>query len=191
MTKSFRLSLTPNPLINIEIELRYWKSLVAPQWIDSGNCAWIIDWRKMLQNLDSDKKIKMVASDAFENLLKQVQSSNLNFRMEISPFSPVITLKKSLLKDKSGQILFPPISESVQLQQSQDDQNCLLQKMKHLENIIEAQKSDYINALIQCKTAARHEFENELEIVKNEHAAEIKVKDAKIQVLEAGTESRN
>ena len=145
----------------------------------------------MLQNLDSDKKIKMVASDAFENLLKQVQSSNLNFRMEISPFSPVITLKKSLLKDKSGQILFPPISESVQLQQSQDDQNCLLQKMKHLENIIEAQKSDYINALIQCKTAARHEFENELEIVKNEHAAEIKVKDAKIQVLEAGTESRN
>ena len=133
----------------------------------------------------------MVASDAFENLLKQVQSSNLNFRMEISPFSAVITLKKSLLKDKSGQILFPPISESVQLQQSQDDQNCLLQKMKHLENIIEAQKSDYINALIQCKTAARHEFENELEIVKNEHAAEIKVKDAKIQVLEAGTESRN
>ena len=115
----------------------------------------------MLQNLDSDKKIKMVASDAFENLLKQVQSSNLNFRMEISPFSAVITLKKSLLKDKSGQILFPPISESVQLQQSQDDQNCLLQKMKHLENIIEAQKSDYINALIQCKTAARHEFENE------------------------------
>ena len=63
--------------------------------------------------------------------------------------------------------------------------------MKHLENIIEAQKSDYINGLIQCKTAAIHEFENELEIVKNEHAAEIKVKDAKIQVLEAGTESRN
>ena len=117
----------------------------------------------MLQNLDSDKKIKMVASDAFENLLKQVQSSNLNFRMEISPFSAVITLKKSLVKDKAGQILFPPLSESVQLQQSKEEQNCLIQKIKHLENIIEAQKSYYENAFNEC----RYEFEIRLENLKN------------------------
>ena len=44
----------------------------------------------MLPNSDSDMKTKMVASNAFENLLKQVQSSNLNFLMDLSPFSAVI-----------------------------------------------------------------------------------------------------
>ena len=41
----------------------------------------------------------MDASARFENILAKVQTSNLNFKLEISPFSAVICLKKSFAKD--------------------------------------------------------------------------------------------
>ena len=47
----------------------------------------------------------MAASRIFDNILEQIQSSNLNFHLQVSPFSAVISLKKSLVKDKSGNLL--------------------------------------------------------------------------------------
>ena len=50
----------------------------------------------------------MTASETFENLLKQVQSSYLNFKIELSPFSAIIHLKKSYIKNQQGIPLLPP-----------------------------------------------------------------------------------
>ena len=50
----------------------------------------------------------MTASETFENLLKVVQSSFLNFKIELSPFSATINLKKSYVKNHHGTPLLPP-----------------------------------------------------------------------------------
>ena len=44
----------------------------------------------------------MLAMNAFDHIINEIQTSNLNFQMQISPFSAMISLKKSLIKAKSG-----------------------------------------------------------------------------------------
>ena len=43
-----------------------------------------------------------MATETFQNVLHIVQTSGLNFRMEISAYSATIHLKNFLLKDKNG-----------------------------------------------------------------------------------------
>ena len=62
----------------------------------------------MGQEIDSDNDATMLASNAFHGILSQIQSSNLNFHLQISPFAALISLKKTLVKDKSGTYLRPP-----------------------------------------------------------------------------------
>ena len=50
----------------------------------------------------------MVASRTFNNILPRIQSSNLNFQLQISPFSANIYLKKTLIRDQYGAPLPPP-----------------------------------------------------------------------------------
>ena len=50
----------------------------------------------------------MVAKRSFDSILEQVQASNLNFQLQVSPFSATISLKKTLIKDKFGNLLLPP-----------------------------------------------------------------------------------
>ena len=49
----------------------------------------------------------MAAAIAFNNIVNLVQSSNLNFRLELSPFAANISLKKTPVKNKSGIPLLP------------------------------------------------------------------------------------
>ena len=68
----------------------------------------------MEQNNNSDTNTAMLASQAFYNILDQIQSSNLNFMLQVSPFSAQISLRKSLVKDKEGIPLLPqPLKQSV------------------------------------------------------------------------------
>ena len=50
----------------------------------------------------------MLASTTFYKILDLIKSSNLNFQLSLSPFSAQISLKKSLVKDRSGMFLLPP-----------------------------------------------------------------------------------
>ena len=55
----------------------------------------------------------MVASRTFDSILNQIQISNLNFHLQVSPFSANISLKRSPVKDKSGSpICYPPTTPS-------------------------------------------------------------------------------
>ena len=49
----------------------------------------------------------MVANQSFYNVLNHVQNSHLNYQVHFSPFSTIISLKKSLVKDKSGRPILP------------------------------------------------------------------------------------
>ena len=57
----------------------------------------------MKQRMDSDKNTPaMLACNAFEKIIDEIRYSNLNFQLHLSPFSAQISLKKSLILDKSG-----------------------------------------------------------------------------------------
>ena len=62
---------------------------------------------KMDEFTNSDFNLTMLATQSFNNILEQIQSSCLNFQIQISPFSAVISLKKSLIRDQSGKPRLP------------------------------------------------------------------------------------
>ena len=60
-----------------------------------------------LINSDVNLNSTMLARQSFNYILEQVQSSCLNFQMQISPYSAVISIKKSFVKEKFGKMQLP------------------------------------------------------------------------------------
>ena len=58
-------------------------------------------------NRISDLDSTMLAQTKFDKILEQIKESNLNFYIQMSPFSASISIKKSFVKDKFGNILLP------------------------------------------------------------------------------------
>ena len=52
----------------------------------------------------------MIANKIFNDILKQIQDSGLNFQLQVSPFGAMISLKRSLVKDKRGNVINPSSS---------------------------------------------------------------------------------
>ena len=48
---------------------------------------------------NSVSDMRMLASDTLETLLNQVKSSNLNFTLQQSPFSAIVSIKSSFVKE--------------------------------------------------------------------------------------------
>ena len=49
----------------------------------------------------------MIAAQTYYDILEKIQHSNLNYYLQVSPFSAAISLKKSPVKDKSRRPLLP------------------------------------------------------------------------------------
>ena len=81
--------------------------MIITERIDCGNKCIHFTNRRMEQLRISDGDPTMAAKRAFENILDLIQSSNLNFQLQLSPFSASISLKKSLIRDKTGKVLLP------------------------------------------------------------------------------------
>ena len=73
-----------------------------------------------VQDSDLDSKAAMLASIAFTDILNVIQSSNLNFQLQLSPFSAYISLKKSLVKDKTGAPFFPSTTPRIPSADAED-----------------------------------------------------------------------
>ena len=84
-----------------------------------------------IEKLDrsSDSDIKMSVEETFQSLLGTIQNSCLNFKIEISPFSANISIRKSFITDKKGNAIVPP--EHVHLDQGhlQAENNYLINKV--------------------------------------------------------------
>ena len=63
--------------------------------------------KKMIHS-DSDISAAMIASQTFDEILQMIQKSNLNFLLQVSPFSANISLNKSLVTRNNG--CLPPDS---------------------------------------------------------------------------------
>ena len=78
---------------------------------------------------DSDINTTILAQKTFDKILEGIQLSNLNFQLQVSPFSAEISLKKSLVKDRHGVIRLPPLSEDQEYEISMlKDENQNLKK---------------------------------------------------------------
>ena len=55
----------------------------------------------------TDSDLTMLANDKFEEILSSIRNSNLNYSIQVSPFSATISLRKSLIKDKNGLVIIP------------------------------------------------------------------------------------
>ena len=76
-----------------------------------------------------------MSTKTFHNVLNLIQVSGLNFKMEISPFSAMIHLKNSALKDKNGIQLKTESGNTVNV--GQDDlENANSTLQTHLENTL-------------------------------------------------------
>ena len=64
-------------------------------------------------NITSDFDHTMLASRTFDNIVNMIQNSCLNFQIQLSPFAANISLKKSLIKDRTGSYVFPASSTEV------------------------------------------------------------------------------
>ena len=90
--------------------------------------------RKMIESAGSDFNPTMAACEAFENVLNCVKTSNLNFCLQLSPFSANISIKKTLVKDKAGFYLLPQGPDSSFLQKQNVE---LTKKVIDLESSVQ------------------------------------------------------
>ena len=81
----------------------------------------------------STTDLTMAASQTFESLIDQVKNSNLNFHLQQSPFSAVISIKKSYIKDKSGVPLMSNAPDPAGLYCLKSENQETKERVKHLE----------------------------------------------------------
>ena len=102
-----------------------------------------------------------------------VKASNLNFCLQLSPFSANISLKKSLIKDKAGYPLKPQFD--VMTRELSD-------KVTELENIVDELKLRLADSVTECEKA--NETIRELEL-------KLQIKQEKIESIETEFEVKD
>ena len=126
----------------------------------------------MIRNTDSDFNPTMAACEAFDKVINCVRTSNLNFSLQLSPFSANFSVKKTIVKDKAGlYITRQTSSDSV----NQNLENIeLLGKVNDLESIIKDLKLCLEKCELDCQNAHNtiKRLENELVIKKEKSRAE-------------------
>merc|ERR1712208_21320 len=101
-----------------------------------------------MANYTSDLNLTMAASELFESIIDQVRSSNLNFQIQMTPFSANIVIKKTFIKDNSGFPLLPPtyknhnhdqeIGEQDQLKKAKENYEIVTAELKTLKADLES-----------------------------------------------------
>ena len=133
--------------------------------------------------MDSDQTPAMLASNIFHQILNQIQSSNLNFHLQLTPFSAKISLKKSLMRDKSGKYLLPflPDYESKpnvknEIEEKTSELKALADQNIKLERDIFALQKNHDDVVNECVNARET-----IEALKSQLIA---TKPSKIEVYE-------
>ena len=127
----------------------------------------------------------MAASESFETVLNHLKSSNLNFHLEQTPFSAVINLKKSFIKDRSGCLLRPPPStQTLRIVKSENEflASELQAKLTTLEPEHVKLKQVYKEALEESDAKTRHIANLEKKVL--ELGAQLSHGDFKVNELE-------
>ena len=139
--------------------------------------------RKMNQLTD----LKMAVDATFSSIISEIQLSNLNFSLQITPFSAYITLKKSVIKDQNGVQAVPSPPILFLLQQAHQKMAELREETEQLKIKLDAaeKKNDILvndNAVLAEVIAVSN---NNLEASNaTNNALHAKLEEAEKQVLE-------
>ena len=106
---------------------------------------------RMQQIKDSDNTFTMMASTAFDRILQEIQTSNLNFQLQVSPFSAQISLKKSLVKDRNGSCRLPPSESS--FTRSESELSILQREKMQVQNDLKVLQTKYERVVSDCEDA--------------------------------------
>ena len=115
-------------------------------------------------------------------MLDTVRSSNLNFHIQLSPFSAIISLKKSLIKDKVGNYVLPQFTVS-----TGDCEKLKDGKIEELEQINAIQKEKYEEVLAELEVHRERAKLSEISMVQLK--ADINTKYVHIEELKKEKES--
>ena len=120
--------------------------------IDCGNTCSILMNRKMYEIESSELTPAMAASRTFDSILQQIQTSNLNFQLQISPFSANIAIKKTPIKDRSGAPILPPPSHPFASSSLGDIGNLVAEK-RRLEKDLNSLRYKHERVVDDCAKA--------------------------------------
>ena len=137
-------------------------------------------------SINSD--VTIFEHDTFNNILDMVKKSHLNFQLQLSPYSAVISLKKTVLRDKSGKPMLPAVplhqKASNTIESLIKKNENLENKLLHMETIYEDIVRKYNSACYSLSALDSLKKENaaltEDVIVKNETLCEF---EKKVKVL--------
>ena len=145
----------------------------------------------------------MIAAKSFENIVQQIRSSNLNYKLQLSPFSANISLKKTPVKDMSGApLILPCIYTTENIIKLEAEISKLKHEVYNLKNdlansVVEVQAAQEIIENIQAKSEKDAHVNRELldskHLISNLHAKiadlvnenkqyRIRVKDLEIEI---------
>merc|ERR1719244_1571183 len=94
------------------------------------------------KNRITDSDVTMRAENNFQAILEQIYNSKLNYQLQLSPFSAVISLKKSFIKNRDGSLILP--SSFFELDsKTEDKNNALEEELKSLQTTYTATVRDY------------------------------------------------
>ena len=117
----------------------------------------------------------MDASGTFQNLIHQIQTSSLNFKIEMSPFSACITLKNSFIRDRKGKAVIPlkPHQENVRKIKPESDDTA--KKLVDQESLITSLKKEYEVAVNECENLVEEKvkLENVVDILHSKLTAAV------------------
>ena len=97
--------------------------------------------RKMVPITD----FEMAVNSTFASIVSEIQLSNLNFCIQMTPFAVYITLKKSAQKGLAGNHVLPSPHLLFHLQQVQQDVSRLQKENSELKTLYEALEKSYAN----------------------------------------------
>ena len=80
--------------------------------------------------------MKMAVDATFSSILNEIQLSNLNFTIQVTPYAAYITLKKSSLKNQNGSYAVPSPP--------------LLSVIQEAQRVIENQKTEIVELKESC-----------------------------------------
>ena len=88
---------------------------------------------------NSDVNPTMAASAMFESIIDQVRSSNLNFQIQMTPFSANIVIKKTLIRDYSGLPLIPPTCKNYYKEEKENYETNAAEMEAHKDSFAKVQ----------------------------------------------------
>ena len=150
----------------------------------------------MKEMINSDIYLEMLATTSFDHVINEIQRSGLNFQLQISPFSALISVKKSLIKDVSGKPLLPSKIKPDRSVVTSEQIEALVSKNIELEKELTLLRIKYeevakyaADVKVEPASIASHEQELETEIDKLKDV--IKAPDGEILDLRIANKTSN